>query len=150
MNDPIRLSVTDGHLHVAGDFDEATWTQHFRSLVVWSPPFECPPAQQVQGFIAELIAENERQSVERVNAEAAMAQCESHPGEDAFTCWGCAARSYAELHDAQFDDPLLRRIRTVRATVPAGGPTDRVLAQCHDEIAQSRTAQVPEAREGEG
>jgi hypothetical protein len=60
MNDPIRLSVTDGHLHVAGDFDEATWTQHFRSLAVWAPPFECPPADQIQGVIADLIAENER------------------------------------------------------------------------------------------
>lgn len=35
-------------------------------------------------------------------------------------------------------DYLLRRIRVARATVPKDGPTDRVLAQAHDEIERLR------------
>ena len=37
-------------------------------------------------------------------------------------------------------DYLLRRLRVARATVPQDGPTDRVLAQAHDEIERLREA----------
>ena len=35
-------------------------------------------------------------------------------------------------------DHLLRRLRVARATVPQDGPTDRILAQAHDEIERLR------------